>query len=287
MQQMAINRACDALRARYPGSTFHAASLQECALLLRLAQRTLVFLVETEQSLLSDMGQGTFMCIQKVVNDTDLWTGGHGTLCNEKAARRICTRALETVDHEHDELQSQQIEHIVTTDEASEDNGLDSVSLRPDEVLIEIKAVGISPQDLLVVSSKLPDLLLGLELAGIVVQAGSSCKYSPGDRVLVFGPGSCQTTTKVPQNATYPIPALADKMKYSDRLVAEDAEIDVGAPLQVYRVDSLLASRRRDLQLDHEGVLGGTRGHGRRLRCDAEDGGRQPQSASASPGGRS
>ncbi|RAL08511.1 polyketide synthase [Aspergillus homomorphus CBS 101889] len=300
-QQITCSRTGDALRLRYPESTVQSGSLEECASLSGLAQRTMVFLVETEQPLLGSMTPDTFRFIQKVVHECNsiLWvTAGGGpvaqdahygivdgwarTLRNEKAARRICTLALETIPDDSALLQPRQIAHLVRvctnalfaptetavyepefvevegtlhvrrveterplttalyqasqprqstttslqelgsvalaigtpglltslhwTDDSVEDDGLHAASLRPDEALIETKAIGVSLHDVLIAAGKLPDQSLGLELAGIVVQAGSSCEYRPGERVLAFGPGSFRNRTKVKTNTTCAIP---------------------------------------------------------------------------------
>ncbi|KAI9927532.1 hypothetical protein MW887_003150 [Aspergillus wentii] len=119
--------AVEKLQNRYSG-TVQSGSLEECASLPELSQTTLVFLVETEKPLLSDMSSETFNSLQKVINNTNsiLWVtagGGHvskkpeygivdgltRTLRNEKANRRICTLALDM----DDEMEDRQLDHIV------------------------------------------------------------------------------------------------------------------------------------------------------------------------------
>ncbi|KAJ5721630.1 uncharacterized protein N7483_009564 [Penicillium malachiteum] len=129
VQQSAIAQVSLGLQLRYPGSTLSVKSLQDLSLLPSIAEETLIFLVETEKPLLSDMSRETFCQIQQVTNESKsiLWvtTGGgesskrpeYGlvdgwarSLRNEKASRRICTLALDLADG----FQSHHAQHIIS-----------------------------------------------------------------------------------------------------------------------------------------------------------------------------
>ncbi|KAI0190176.1 putative polyketide synthase, partial [Xylaria flabelliformis] len=60
-----------------------------------------------------------------------------------------------------------------------------SGALVPDEIEVEVKAVGVNFKDCLVALGRVAEDSLGTECAGVVRNAGSQCKLKPGDRVLV------------------------------------------------------------------------------------------------------
>ena len=60
-------------------------------------------------------------------------------------------------------------------------------SLQPDEVEIDVQAVGLNASDFLTATGKTSSAGFGNECAGIVKSIGSGSSFCPGDRVCVFG----------------------------------------------------------------------------------------------------
>ncbi|PYH78069.1 polyketide synthase [Aspergillus uvarum CBS 121591] len=61
--------------------------------------------------------------------------------------------------------------------------------LKPDEVEVQVKAVGLNFRDVLIALGRLESDTLGAEFAGIVVRVGAQCqRFKAGDRVAVFHP---------------------------------------------------------------------------------------------------
>ncbi|PWY90616.1 putative polyketide synthase [Aspergillus sclerotioniger CBS 115572] len=64
---------------------------------------------------------------------------------------------------------------------------LDRFPLEKDELLVQVKAFGLTFRDYLMVSGQLDQLDLGTECAGIVQEAGNRTGFKPGDRVCLIG----------------------------------------------------------------------------------------------------
>ncbi|KAI0138627.1 putative polyketide synthase [Hypoxylon sp. NC0597] len=61
----------------------------------------------------------------------------------------------------------------------------DSGPLASDEIEVEVKAIGVNFKDCLVALGRVPEDRIGCECSGLVLRAGSECRFQPGDRVLV------------------------------------------------------------------------------------------------------
>ena len=88
-----------------------------------------------------------------------------------------------------------------------------SEPLRPDEVEIEVRAVGLNFRDLLICMGEVADTYLGNECAGVVVQTGSDVHHvAAGDRVAAWCLGSFATRMRNPGCGVQRIP---DGMSYA------------------------------------------------------------------------
>lgn len=58
--------------------------------------------------------------------------------------------------------------------------------LEPDEVEIQLRAVGLNFRDCLVALGRVPGTTFGSECAGVVTRVGGECNLYPGDRVMVI-----------------------------------------------------------------------------------------------------
>lgn len=84
--------------------------------------------------------------------------------------------------------------------------------LAPDEVEVELKAVGIDFKDVLIVLGQIPEDGFGNECAGEVTRTGSEVDLKPGDRVSVFALNTYKTyvrtkainVMKIPKSVSYP-----------------------------------------------------------------------------------
>lgn len=95
-------------------------------------------------------------------------------------------------------------------------------TIKPDEILVEIHAVGLNPIDCMIPKGKFKPILrfqlpatLGSDLAGIVVEAGSHVtRFKPGDAVFAsifdLGTGALAEFAVVPENAAALKPATLD-----------------------------------------------------------------------------
>ncbi|OJJ97005.1 hypothetical protein ASPACDRAFT_63311 [Aspergillus aculeatus ATCC 16872] len=82
--------------------------------------------------------------------------------------------------------------------------------LKPDEVEIQVKAVGLNFRDVLIALGRLESDTLGAEFAGVVVRVGSQCqRFKAGDRVVVFHPSRYANYVRVRENMS--IVKIADE----------------------------------------------------------------------------
>lgn len=84
-------------------------------------------------------------------------------------------------------------------------------SLAAHEVLIELKATGVSFMDCLTVLGQINQTTLGGECAGVVIQSGAECDLKPGDRVCgcsldtfkTYVRCNAQLVVKIPSNLSF------------------------------------------------------------------------------------
>lgn len=83
-----------------------------------------------------------------------------------------------------------------------------SSEMQPDEVEVEVKAVGLNFHDLMVATGQVPDLNgYGLECAGIVTKLGKGThNLTIGDRVCAFAPSSFANHVRISQTLVTVIP---------------------------------------------------------------------------------
>ena len=94
--------------------------------------------------------------------------------------------------------------------------------LKPDEILVQVHAVGLNPIDYMIPKGMFKPILkfqlpatLGSDLAGVVVEVGSRVtRFKPGDAVFAsifdLGTGALAEFAVVPENAAAPKPANLD-----------------------------------------------------------------------------
>ena len=69
-------------------------------------------------------------------------------------------------------------------------------SCSPDEIIVDVRAIGLSIRDYQIASGQLNDTRMFSGYSGKIVAAGSQTQFSPGDRVIVHQAGSCRTILK-------------------------------------------------------------------------------------------
>lgn len=91
-------------------------------------------------------------------------------------------------------------------------SGIMSGILRPDEVEVEVKAVGLNFHDLMVATGQLPDPDgYGVECAGIITKVGKATHgLKTGDRVCAFAPSSFASRARTPGSVVSIMPDSMD-----------------------------------------------------------------------------
>ena len=83
----------------------------------------------------------------------------------------------------------------------------------PDEILVDVHAIGLNAKDFQVASGQLNDTRMFFDCSGLVVDAGSQTQLSPGDKVLVHHPGSCRTLLKCRASFAAKVPQSHDFLR--------------------------------------------------------------------------
>lgn len=87
---------------------------------------------------------------------------------------------------------------------------------KPGEVLIQVRAAGINRADMLQLDGKYPPPpgasdIIGLEVAGFVLDCDDDCRFEPGDRVMaLLSGGGYATRVCVDEGSVLPLPASMD-----------------------------------------------------------------------------
>ncbi|KAK2617040.1 hypothetical protein QQS21_000134 [Conoideocrella luteorostrata] len=82
----------------------------------------------------------------------------------------------------------------------------DLSALQDDELLVAVKAIGLTFRDYLVAAGEVDQANLGTECAGVIQKAGASTGFRPGDRVFLIGTALARTLVRVKASAAAAIP---------------------------------------------------------------------------------
>jgi NADPH:quinone reductase-like Zn-dependent oxidoreductase/ubiquinone/menaquinone biosynthesis C-methylase UbiE len=85
------------------------------------------------------------------------------------------------------------------------------LQLQPEEILVDVRAIGLNFRDVLIALGALDSDRLGVECTGVVRQAGRQATVQPGDRVIVANMGcaralvkcNSQVVVKIPEDMTF------------------------------------------------------------------------------------
>ncbi|PKX97535.1 type I polyketide synthase [Aspergillus novofumigatus IBT 16806] len=79
--------------------------------------------------------------------------------------------------------------------------------VKPEEVEIEVKGVGLNFKDIMVAMGQLPQPALGIDCSGVVTRVGSQVdNLRPGDAVMTWRPGAFSNYLRSPQRMVHRIP---------------------------------------------------------------------------------
>lgn len=87
------------------------------------------------------------------------------------------------------------------------------ISLAPDDIEVEVRAIGVNFRDCLIALGRVDQDMLGTECAGVVLNTGSSCQLKPGDRVMVGTVDTYRGVIRCPEILAVKIP---DEMSFVD-----------------------------------------------------------------------
>jgi NADPH:quinone reductase-like Zn-dependent oxidoreductase len=129
-----------------------------------------------------------------------------------------------------------------------EDTG-SALPLAPNEVEVEVKAVGINFKDCLVALGRVDQTTIGLECAGIVRRVAKDSHFAVGDRVAVCKTGSFQTYVRSQQEGVVKLP---DTLSFT-----EAAAIPTNFATAYHALHEVARLQRGESVLIHSGA-GGT-----------------------------
>lgn len=82
----------------------------------------------------------------------------------------------------------------------------DATRLGPDDLEVEVRAIGVNFKDILVAMGHVKDNYFGTECSGTVLRAGSGCSAKPGNRVIVSHLGTFSRIIRCRQSAVEVMP---------------------------------------------------------------------------------
>ena len=97
--------------------------------------------------------------------------------------------------------------HLNTLEWMSYEGALDQSLLDKDEVVVEVRALGLTLKDYLIASGQLNELDLGTECAGIIQAVGDHSSFHPGDRVCLVDTSTSRSAVRVKASAVALIPS--------------------------------------------------------------------------------
>lgn len=123
-------------------------------------------------------------------------------------------------------------------------------SLAPDEIEVDVQAIGINFKDCLIILGRVDSEKLGSEFAGIILSVGSGCsQFQKGDRVTVFDFECYRTRVRVKESQAVKFP---DSMSF-----VEAASIPTTFSTAYYSLIEVARLQKEESVLIHAGA-GGT-----------------------------
>lgn len=135
--------------------------------------------------------------------------------------------------------------------------------LGPEEVEIHVRAIGLNPADLVLVSGKSPRGEFGRECAGIVSRVGSRCALMVGDHVCAYGNDVSRSTTRVKRNLVAKVPKAVSFAEASTmpqdylmaNYLAQETRVNTGDLVVVKGGDTRLGRATLDVLKKHGLIL--------------------------------
>lgn len=91
-----------------------------------------------------------------------------------------------------------------------EEKAADFEILKENEVLVQTRSIGLNRRDYEVAMGRLDGNALGLDISGIVLAAGASSEFAPGDRVFTVLPSAGRTVMKMDSQVPSRFPSHLD-----------------------------------------------------------------------------
>lgn len=128
----------------------------------------------------------------------------------------------------------------------AENTAADGGSLRQEYVLVQVHAFGLNIRDRLVLESHTDEAGLGLECAGVVLEAGNNSGLRTGDRVCLISLSAAKSVIRVHNSAAVKIPS---GMTYT-----QAASIPVSQWIAYHAVVNSARVQKDDIVLIHDGT---------------------------------
>lgn len=122
----------------------------------------------------------------------------------------------------------------------------DECSLKPDEVDVDVRAVGLTFRDHLIAKGDIDAIDMGTECAGIIRLAGSQSGFQPGDRVCLISTCTARSVVRVPMGFVVAIPPQMS--------LDEAASIPTAQWLAYHALVNIIRVRKGDTVLVHQGT---------------------------------
>ncbi|PYH92144.1 putative polyketide synthase [Aspergillus ellipticus CBS 707.79] len=167
-------------------------------------------------------------------------------IMNERVARMLKPRCQQVCQLGANTLVSLHLgPHGASREIGYRERARDPSSLKQAELLVQVKAFGLTFRDYVVVSGQVDQLTLGTECAGVVQEAGSKTDFQPGDRVCLIGAYLACTQARVKASHVVSIPA--------NMTFAEAASLPTSLWVAYYAMHRMARVEEGETVLIHQG----------------------------------
>lgn len=93
------------------------------------------------------------------------------------------------------------------TESEPEDDGTGDLGLPgDDEIILDVRAFGLTRRDYLVATGHLDEMKIGTDCAGVVLAAGKTSSFQVGDKVMALAQGTAHSSVRIREGAAVPMP---------------------------------------------------------------------------------
>ncbi|KUI65003.1 Lovastatin diketide synthase LovF [Cytospora mali] len=160
-----------------------------------------------------------------------------------QVALRLAPGHLDTLEwFESEEREGGEVDDEIEADSHQE--------FQADEVVVKVRAIGLTLRDHLIARGQLNELIVGTDCAGVVQKSGSETGFKTGDRVCLISTSTARSTIRVKASAVTNIPShmsfaeaasMPSSMWVSYHAIVNLASVQEGEVVLIYQGASCIS----------------------------------------------